>query len=123
MRIRTGKYDGFTIVELMIVVAIIGVLLAIAIPNFVKTRDTSQLAAVYNNLRVIEYAKDQWALEYKKGTGDSTDLPALSDFLKGGTIKSVVHEVYEPNPIGSPAYATTTVRLGTYPSTTPISIP
>ena len=123
MRIRTGKYDGFTIVELMIVVAIIGVLLAIAIPNFVKTRDTSQLAAVYNNLRVIEYAKDQWALEYKKGTGDSTDLPALSDFLKGGTIKSVVHEVYQTNPIGSPAFATTSVRLGTYSSSAPISIP
>ncbi len=86
MLIRTRGYSGFTIVELMIVVAIIGVLLAIAIPNFVKTRDTSQLAAVYNNLRVIEDAKDQWALEYKKGSGDPIDLPALSDFIKGGTM-------------------------------------
>src|SRR5436190_871547 len=112
---RTGsRYSGFTIVELMIVVAIIGLLLAIAIPNFVKTRDTSQLAAVYNNLRVIENAKDQWALEQRKGTGDLTDLPTLSDFLKGGMIRSVVHEVYQSNPIGSPAYATTSVKLGTY---------
>ena len=123
MLIRTGRYNGFTIVELMIVVAIIGVLLTIAIPNFVKTRDTSQLAAVYNNLRIIENAKDQWALEHRKGSGDVIDLPALSDFLKGGTIQSIVHEVYEPNPIGSPAYATTSVKLGTYSSTTPISIP
>ena len=123
MQIRTGRYNGFTIVELMIVVAIIGILLAIAIPNFVKTRDTSQLAAVYNNLRIIEDAKDQWALEHKKGSGDVIDLPALSDFLKGGTIHSVVHEVYQPNPIGSPAYATTSVKLGTYSSTAPISIP
>src|SRR6266542_4323481 len=121
MLIRTRGYSGFTIVELMIVVAIIGVLLAIAIPNFVKTRDTSQLAAVYNNLRVIEDAKDQWALEYKKGSGDPIDLPALSDFIKGGTIHAVVHEVYEANPIGSPAHATTSVKLGTYSSTAPIS--
>ena len=123
MRIKTGRCGGFTIVELMTVVAIIGLLIAIAIPNFVKTRDTSQLAAVYSNLRIIEAAKDQWALENKKGTGDSTDLPALSDFLKGGTIKPVVHEVYESNLIGSPPYATTSVRLGTYAPTAPISIP
>ena len=123
MRTTTGRYGGFTIVELMIVVAVISILLAIAIPSFVKTRDTSQLTAVYNNLRIIESAKDQWALENKKGTGDSTDLPALSDFLKGGTIKQIVHEVYEPNPIGSPAFATTSVRLGTYAPTAPISIP
>jgi len=123
MRIKTGRCGGFTIVELMIVVTIIGLLAAIAIPNFMKTRDTSQLTAVYNNLRIIESAKDQWALENKKGTGDSTDLPALSEFLKGGTIKAVVHEVYESNLIGLPAYATTSVRLGTYAPTAPISIP
>ena len=109
--------------ELMTVVAIIGLLIAIAVPNFVKTRDTSQLSAVYNNLRIIELAKDQWALENKKGTGDSTDLPALSDFLKGGTIKPIVHETYEVNFIGSPPYATTNVRLGTYTPTAQISIP
>jgi|SRR5881394_521843 len=123
MRIKTGGCGGFTIVELMIVVAIIGLLMAIAIPNFVKVRDTSQLAAVYNNLRIIESAKDQWALENKKGTGDSIDLPALSNFLKGGTIKPVVHETYEVNLIGSPAYATTSVKLGTYAPTDQISIP
>jgi len=123
MQIKTDRCGGFTIVELMTVVAIIGLLLAIAIPNFVKTRDTSQLTAVYNNLRIIESAKDQWALENKKGTGDLTNLPALSDFLKGGTIKPVVHEVYEANLIGSPAYATTNVRLGTYAPAVQISIP
>ena len=123
MRIKTGRSGGFTIVELMTVVAIIGLLFAIAIPNFVKTRDTSQLAAVYNNLRIIESAKDQWALENKKGTGDATDSIALLDFLKGGTIKPVVHEVYEANLIGSPAYATTSVKLGTYDPAVRISIP
>src|SRR6266487_4753928 len=123
MRIKTGRYGGFSLVELMIVVAVIGMLLAMAIPSFVKARDASQLTTVYNNLRAIEAAKDQWALENKKGTGDSTDLAALSDYLKGGTIKPVVSEVYLANLIGSRAYATHTVRLGTYSSTDPISSP
>ncbi len=123
MRIKTGRYGGFSLVELMIVVAVIGMLLAMAIPNFVKARDASQLTTVYNNLRAIEAAKDQWALENKKGTGDTTNLAALSDYLKGGTIKLAVHEVYASNLVGSPAYATCNVKLGTYAPTDPISIP
>ena len=123
MRIKTSRYGGFSLVELMIVVAVIGLLLAIAIPNFVKSRDASQLTVVYNNLRAIEAAKDQWALENKKGTGEATDLTALSDYLKGGTINLAVHEVYASNLVGSPAYATSNVKLGTYAPTDPISIP
>jgi len=123
MRIKTGRYGGFSLVELMIVVAVIGLLLALAIPHFVKARSTSQLGIIYNNLRAIESAKDQWALDYKKGTGEATDLPALSDYLKGGTVKRVVNEVYASNLVGSPAYATSNVKLGTYAPTDPISIP
>ena len=107
----------------MIVVAIIGLLAAIAIPNFIKARTTAQKNSCINNLRQVDGAIQQWALENKKGTGDLTNLPALSDFLKGGSVKPVVHEVYEANLIGSPAYATTNVRLGTYAPTQPISIP
>ncbi len=123
MRIKTGGYGGFTLVEIMIVLAVIGMLLAIAIPNFLKSRDSSQLSVVYNNLHAIETAKDQWALENKKGTGVSTDLQGLSDYIKGGTIKPVVQEVYESNLIGFPAYATHTVRLGTYLPSDPIYAP
>jgi prepilin-type N-terminal cleavage/methylation domain-containing protein len=122
MRTKTGGY-GFTIVEMMIVVAVIGLLLALAIPNFVKSRDNAQLVAVYNNLRMIETAKDQWAIENKKGTGAVADLYCISDYLKGGTIKPVVSESYEVNVIGSPAYAMHTVRLGTYLSSDPITVP
>src|SRR5438445_4581022 len=114
MQIKTNKTAGFTLVEIMIVVAIIGLLAAIAIPNFVKARESAQLNSIFNNLRIIEGAKDQWALEVKKGTGDSTDLTILSDYLKGGTIKSVVGETYTTNPVGSPALAVTPVKLGTY---------
>lgn len=99
----------------MIVVCIIGLLAAIAIPNFVRAREQAQLNSIFNNLRIIEGAKDQWALEQKKGTGDDvSDLSVISDYLKGGTIKSVVGEEYSPNKIGTPAAAKIPVKLGTY---------
>ncbi len=63
MRKRRHQAGGFTLVEIMIVVAIIGLLAAIAIPNFVRARATSQQNACINNLRQIDGAKQQWALE------------------------------------------------------------
>ena len=60
------KNRAFTLVEIMIVVAVVGLLAAIFIPNFIKAREASQKNACANNLRQIHHAKQTWVLEYKK---------------------------------------------------------
>ncbi len=63
MRRSTSQLTAFTLVELMIVVALIAMLGAIAVPNIIKSRDFSRTNACVNNLRQIDNAKEQWALE------------------------------------------------------------
>jgi prepilin-type N-terminal cleavage/methylation domain-containing protein len=69
MKLFRKAQKGFTLVEIMIVVAIIGILIAIAVPGFVKARTQSRLKSCQENLTKIDGAKEQWALENNKTTG------------------------------------------------------
>ncbi len=78
------KKAGFTLVEILIVVGIVAVLAAIAIPNFVKARQHAEISACVRHLRKIDAAKEQWAIEYKKRTGARPDIQALIPYIKDG---------------------------------------
>src|SRR5215470_10390301 len=82
MKIRASRNAGFTLVEIMIVVAIIGLLAAIAIPNFVKARTTSQQNACINNLRQLDGAVQQYALEKKLSSTDTYTITDLKPYIK-----------------------------------------
>jgi prepilin-type N-terminal cleavage/methylation domain-containing protein len=82
MKIGKNK-AGFTLLEIMIVVAIIGLLAAIAIPNFIKARSTSQKSVCINNLRQINSAVQQWALETKKAPSSPVTAADVLPYMKG----------------------------------------
>lgn len=85
MKIKTVRTGAFTLVEIMIVVAIIGLLATIAIPNFVRARLKAQQAACINNLRQIDGAKQTWALEAKAAQTTIPTIQNIQPYLGRGT--------------------------------------
>ena len=79
------RRGGFTLVEIMIVVAIIALLAAIAVPGFLRARKRSQASKIINDLRLISSAMDQYAIETTKRTGDPIDVADWTRYLKKDT--------------------------------------
>jgi prepilin-type N-terminal cleavage/methylation domain-containing protein len=79
------RRGGFTLVEIMIVVAIIALLAAIAVPGFLRARKRSQASRIINDLRLIDSAVDQYAIETNKTSGATVAVTDWTNYLKKGT--------------------------------------
>src|SRR5437867_2230290 len=80
------KRAGFTLVEIMIVVAIIALLAAIAVPGFLRARKRSQATKILNDLRMIDGAVDQYAIETSRGTGANVTTSDWIAYVKKDTV-------------------------------------
>ena len=94
---------AFTLVEIMIVVALIGLLAGLAIPRFLKHRKQSQGRRIVNDARIIDAAVDKWALELGKADGDAVDLASVARYTKGGAINpnDLLGNSYVIGPVGT----------------------
>jgi prepilin-type N-terminal cleavage/methylation domain-containing protein len=83
--INKQRRGGFTLVEIMIVVAIIALLAAIAVPGFLRARKRSQATRILNDLRLVDSAVDQYAIETNRFTGNPVNYADWKSYLKQGT--------------------------------------
>jgi prepilin-type N-terminal cleavage/methylation domain-containing protein len=81
----SSRRTGFTLVEIMIVVAIIALLAAIAVPGFLRARKRSQASRIINDLRLIDSAVDQYSIETSKKSGDTVAVTDWTNYLKKDT--------------------------------------
>ena len=84
-----GRRKAFTLVEIMVIVALIGLLATLLIPSFIKIRQQSQGKRIVNDVRTIDAAINSWALEVGIADGTPVDLAAAGTYTKLGTINTV----------------------------------
>ena len=102
-KLKLRRRNGFTLVEIMIVILIIGVLMAIAVPSFIQARHSARQSSCIHNMKEIETAKEQWAMDTKRNNGDSaafTDLVGPTLYLKSAP-SCPSAGTYTVNPIGT----------------------
>jgi prepilin-type N-terminal cleavage/methylation domain-containing protein len=106
------RRGGFTLVEIMIVVAIIALLAAIAVPGFLRARKRSQASRIINDLRLIDSAVDQYAIENNKSTSAPVPVADWTKYLKAGTNlylsgKDILGNAFGPQTVDSLPKVTT----------------
>jgi prepilin-type N-terminal cleavage/methylation domain-containing protein len=104
IKFAARSHKGFTLVEIMIVVAIIALLAAIAVPGFLRARKRSQASRILNDLRMIDSACDQYAIETNRKTGDTVAITDWTNYVKKGSIlyntgKSILGTAYGPQTV------------------------
>jgi prepilin-type N-terminal cleavage/methylation domain-containing protein len=97
------EQQAFTLVEIMIVCAIIGLLAALAIPSFIKNRKQSQGRRIVNDARQIDAAINAWALEVNASDGAAVNLAQAAQYTKSGAINTVdlLGNAYQIGPVGN----------------------
>src|ERR1700722_16881267 len=86
MKHSSNSISAFTLVEIMVVVAIIALLASIAVPNFLRARKRSQATRCLEDLRIIDSACDQYAIENNKTTGNSIVWTDIQSYVKTGSV-------------------------------------
>jgi len=117
LRRNSSGEKGFTLLEIMVVVTIVGLLASIAVTNVMIARDHARLSAIRYNLRQIDEAKAQWAMDTRQPNGAPVaDVTVLQDYFHNGTVHQVMAETYVPNPLGTPPEAALPAgtKLGPY---------
>jgi prepilin-type N-terminal cleavage/methylation domain-containing protein len=123
MRIQTNRTkEGWTLIEIMIAVSLIGLLAGISVPSMFKARDVTALNTIYANLRLIDDVKEQWALE-RAGNGSNPTEVDLQVYFKGNAMpRPVIGEIYHINDVGQPASAIIPVAIGNLPANSVITL-
>ena len=117
------RQAGFTLVEIMIVVLIIGLLAMIAIPNVKRSLDKARLESIRANLRTIDNVKTMWAAENRKGGDASPTTEELAPYFNAKSFpQSVVGETYNVGRVDDPPTATLSSKILDQPSGSTITL-
>ena len=101
---RNRKSGAFTLVEIMIVVLIIGILMAIAVPNFIRARETSRRNSCIANMKQMDSAKEQWAMDNKAASGAAVQMSDIAGVYMKGSVAGPACPAggaYTVNPVGT----------------------
>jgi prepilin-type N-terminal cleavage/methylation domain-containing protein len=123
MQIRTKRAAGFTLLEIMVVVSLVGMLAGIAVPGWVKARDAANLNIIRTNLRIIDDVKAQWALDTRASNSTTPVDADLQGYMRGNQMpKPTVGEVYSINSVEEPASAVIPIPLAGLPAGSTITL-